>query len=458
MAFVGIFFIRGLECKTVSKCFFALILVTFWLVSQNIQFTFIPVYSNLTLSVTFNDGGFILIAAMWLVLNNTVRVNLLYSGWFLFSDGLSDIFDSKRIAWVLPPIAITFSYFGISLLHFPSVPHFGVPALFAIISVWLLQYITRDVKRAGYKIAVQAAVVFSIQWLDLIPVLTPYGFGWGELSVAVKEASKLMEKDHLLDMVCGLAFAFSSLASLLLTKLFVSYEKQLRQLHLLRQRERELTRIRTNQLRMRLYQEMQYLVHDLKRPLTTVLGLADLLSLSPDQATSNHGLAIMSAAEKLDQMIGEIKDPERVREASVKEVVDYAMAQVRALSWGSIVTIVIEDGALEKGLMLNVIRFSRVLVNLLENARHATEGLDVPLVSLRVCAERDDIFFVIEDNGAGFIETGPGENSGWGSTGLGIAFVRKALEGFSGVLKYEEREGGGVVCTVSLPAIERSRQ
>ncbi|MFR5881070.1 MAG: hypothetical protein ACLUEQ_09825 [Cloacibacillus evryensis] len=91
-----------------------------------------------------------------------------------------------------------------------------------------------------------------------------------------------MEKDYLLDVVCGLAFAFSALVAVLMTKLFVSYEKQLRQLQLLRQRERELSLMRTEQARLRLYQEMQYLVHDLKRPLTTVFGLADLLSISPD--------------------------------------------------------------------------------------------------------------------------------------------------------------------------------
>ena len=451
MALVGVFGVNGPEWKAAVRCFFAFMMVALWLVSQSIQLTFIPVYSNLYLAVTINEGSFILISAMWLVLNNAVRVNLLYGGWFVFSDGLADVFDSKRVAWILPPIAITLSYFGISLLHFPSVPHFGVPALFAIISVWLLQYITRDVKRAGYKIAVQVAVVFSIQWLDLIPVLTPYGFGWGELSVAVKEASLLMEKDHLLNMVCGLAFVFSSLASLLLTKLFVSYEKQLRQLCLLRRRERELTRIRTDQARMRLYQEMQYLVHDLKRPLTTVLGLADLLSISSDQATASHGRAIMSAAEKLEQMIGEIKNPDCVREASVEEIVNYTMAQIRVLPWGNIVSVVIADESMKKSITLNVIRFSRVLVNLLDNARHATDGLGSPLVSLKVRAAWNEIFFIIEDNGVGFTETETGENSGWGSTGLGIAFVRKALEGFNGALKYEERTGGGVVCTVSVP-------
>ncbi len=422
-----------------------------WLLSQTIQFSFAPVYTNLYASVTLNEGGYILLAAMWLVLNNAMRAVLLYGGWFMLSDGVSVIFDAKRAAWVLPPLAIPVSYFGISFLHFPSVPHFGVPALITLVSVWLLQYITSDVKRAGYKFAVQAVVVFSIQWLDLIPLLTPYGFGWGELSYAIKHTSLLMEKDHLLNMVCMLAFAFSSLVAMLLTKLFVSYEKQLRQLRLLRQRELELSMMRTEQARLRLYQEMQYLVHDLKRPLTTVFGLADLLSISPDEATSNHSRAILSAAEKMDQMIGEIKNPDSVHEARVEEIINYTMAQVRALPWGASVSLDVPERLMGRRLMLNVIRFSRVLVNLLDNARHATENLPSPLISLRVKADGCGLTFIIDDNGPGFIEPEDGKKSSWGSSGLGLDFVRNAVTGFGGTLGYERRAEGGLRCMVWIP-------
>ncbi|MDO4561793.1 MAG: HAMP domain-containing sensor histidine kinase [bacterium] len=428
-----------------------------WLLSQTIQFSFAPVYANLYTSVTLNEGGYMLLAAMWLVLNNATRAVLLYGGWFMLSDGVSVIFDAKRAAWVLPPLAIPVSYFGMSFLHFPSVPHFGVPALITLVSVWLLQYITSDVKKAGYKFAVQAVVVFSIQWLDLIPVLTPYGFGWGELSYAIKHTSLLMEKDHLLNMVCMLAFAFSSLVAMLLTKLFVSYEKQLRQLRLLRLRERELTRIRTDQARMRLYQEMQYLVHDLKRPLTTVLGLSDLLSISKDASTASHGRAIAGAAEKMEQMIGEIKYPDRQREATVGEIVDYTMAQVRGMPWGSVVSVEIPAELRDKRLCLNVIRFSRVLVNLLDNAWHATESTKQPLVSFSISLGRERISFIIEDNGPGFIEPVDGEKSGWGSSGLGLAFVKEAIAGFHGDLAYEERSGGGVRCLASIPVVSEGK-
>ena len=443
--------LRKWERRATVKCLTAVLALILWLASQTIQFTFGPIYSNMSLAIVLSEGGYLLLAAMWIVINNTARAIVLYGGWFLLSDGLAELLDSGRSAWILPPAAIPVSYFGMSFLHFPSVPHFGVPAVITLTSVWLLQYISHDVRNAGYKFAILAVVVFSIQWLDLLPVLTPYGFGWGELSFSVKNISLLMEKDYLLDVVCGLAFAFSALVAVLMTKLFVSYEKQLRQLQLLRQRDRELSLMRTEQARLRLYQEMQYLVHDLKRPLTTVFGLADLLSISPDEATSNHSRAILSAAEKMDQMIGEIKNPDSVHEARVEEIINYTMAQVRALPWGASVSLDVPERLMECSLMLNVIRFSRVLVNLLDNARHATENLPSPLISLGVKAAGCGLTFIVDDNGPGFIEPEDGKKSSWGSSGLGLDFVRNAVTGFGGTLGYERRAKGGLRCMVWIP-------
>ncbi|MEG1602757.1 MAG: HAMP domain-containing sensor histidine kinase [Cloacibacillus sp.] len=441
-----------------KKCAAGAAMIALWTGSLTIQATFTPVYSNLASAVALDEGAYLLLAAMWLVVNNAVRAIFLYSGWFLFSDGIAEATGSKRVAWLLPLAAIPISYLCIPFLHFPSVPHFGVPAIITLTSVWILQYISRDVSRAGYKFSVQAVLVFSIQWLDLIPVLTPYGFGWGELSAAIKETAQLMEKDHLLNGVCSLIFVLNTAAALLLARLFVSYEKQIKQLRLLRQRERELTAMRTQQTRMRLYQEMHYLVHDLKRPLTTVLGLADLLSLSRDENTASHARAIVSAADKMDKMIGEIKNPDSMRETTVAELVNYTMAQVRVLPWGALVSVEIPPPLSQMKLTLNVIRISRVLVNILDNARRAASSANEPFVSLGAKASGSTLSFIIEDNGPGFVWPEKGAVSSWGSTGLGLAFAKKAVEGANGSIKHEKREGGGVRCSVTLPLAEKEAQ
>lgn len=448
-----------LKKRYAIRCYAGITMLTVWLLSQTVQFTFKPVYSSLSTSIMLDEGGYLLLSAMWLVANNALRAIFLYSGWFMLSDGIAEKFNLKYLEWILPPVAIPISYFGIAFLNFPSVPHFGVPAVITLISVWLLQYIARDVTRTGYKFAIQAVVVFSIQWLDLIPMLTPYGFGWGELSYAVKNTSKLMGKDKLLNVMCSIAFCLSSLASLILTKLFVSYEKQLKQLRLLRQRERQITAMRTEQSRLRLYQEMQYLVHDLKRPLTTIFGLADLLSASKETETASHGHAILASAEKMDQMISEIKYPDYVRDTTVDEILNYTMSQVRVMSWGSKVKVDIAKELLNCNLTLNVIRFSRVLVNLLDNSWHATKNTAVPQISLSAIKNPDGISFMIEDNGPFFFNPDDPDKQASVSSGLGLAFVKNAIRGFNGSIKYEERDEGGTNCIVWIPdSVEKEQK
>lgn len=436
-----------------KKCLVGFVTLFVWTVSQSVQFTLHPVYENLYNAAVFEEGGYLMMAAMWLILNNACRAVFLYSGWFIFSDGVSEFLGYKRLAWIMPLIAIPISYLSTIFFNLPSVPHFGVPAILTLAGVWVLHYITSDVTKGGYKLLVQALLVFSIQWLDLIPLLTHYGFGWGELSSATKNEALLMGKDSLLNMFCGLGFAANASVALLLTKLFVSYEKQIRQLTLLRTRERELNRLRQEQSKSRLYREMQYLVHDLKRPLTTVLGLADLLSLSKDRSTESHAKEIAAAAEKMDQMISEIKNPQAMRSVSFEELINYTMSQVRVMPWGASVDV---DCPLEGKpiwLNINLIRFSRVLVNLLDNAYHATENIPFPQITLRSRGVADGIFIYIEDNGIGFSDPCDGAPSAWGSTGLGLIFAGKAIKESNGTMEHAVRPGGGTCCTIWMPAV-----
>lgn len=434
------------------KCRIGLAMLIVWTLSHAVQFSLYPVYRNLYNAAVYDEGGYLMMAAMWLVLNNACRAVFLYSGWFIFSDGAADSFGCKRLAWMLPLFAIPISYLSTSFFHFPSVPHFGVPAILTLISVWILQYASNDVTRGGYKFLVQVMLVFSIQWLDLIPLLTPYGFGWGELSAATKNEALLMERDSLLNMLCGLGFTSNAAVALLLTRLFVSYEKQIKQLTLLRTRERELNKLRQEQSRARLYQEMQYLVHDLKRPLTTMLGLSDLLSLSSDATTAEHGRAILTSAEKMDKMISEIRNPEAVRDVSFGELIDYTMSQVRAMPWGADVSVDCGKEDYSLRLRINLIRFSRVLVNLLDNAHHATENLANPRIVLSSGSDAAGLFIYIDDNGCGFSSPDDGSVSAWGSSGLGLVFARKAAYGSGGTIEHINLPDGGVRCTVWLPA------
>jgi two-component system, sensor histidine kinase PhcS len=105
-------------------------------------------------------------------------------------------------------------------------------------------------------------------------------------------------------------------------------------------------------------------------------------------------------------------------------------------------------------------RLGQVLLNLLLNAADALEEARVasPRVALRVRAERERVRLVLEDNGPGFSSehlpqlftpffTTKAQGKG---TGLGLALSRQYVEGFGGVLRAENRPGGGARFTVEL--------
>ncbi len=403
------------------------------------------VISSLDRSVRLLDSGFLLVSAVVLVGINAVRAFLLYAGWFMMGGKYT------------PLLGIPACYAGAWFLRLPSVPHFGVPAVMALISVGVIQYLSRGVARQGNRVVVLGVLIFSLQWLDVIPSLTPYGFGWGELSQSIKEVAVLMDRDQVLNIVGVLLFFFSFAVAMVVTELFIGYEKRLSQLRVLRDRERELARLRQDQTQSRVFREIQYLVHDLKRPLTTITGLADVLvHSSADPSVISHGRTIQRAAGRMNQMVSEIGDPMAVQIISPVKAIDYCMSQVSPLEWSRKVAVKVPD--LDRSrINVNLIRLSRALVNLLENAHRATEGMEDPSIALDLIVQDSQVAFRVWDNGPGFSGRPVSRRSQWGSTGLGLAFVREVVEAYDGSLSIENRGEGGASVSIYIPKMETER-
>ena len=433
------------------QCVVGSVLLCLWGVNQIISQMTAPVFYNLSKAAVYYDGGYVLVASFWLVVINALRGVLLYNGWFLVSEGASVALKCPQLRLFLPVAGIPVCYLCANYFHLLLMPHFGVPAILTLSTVVILQILCHDVSRYFYKLLIQSLFILSTQWLDLIPILTPYGFGRGELSMAVKQMGLLFDDGSLLDAFSSLSFTFMFCVTLLLAALFVSYEKRIRQMHLLRLHEQELAHLKHHQARARLYQEMQYLVHDLKRPLTVVTGLADLLTMNPAKVVSEHARNILTAAEKMNQMISEIRNPDAARSVSVDELLGYTLSQIRPLCWGKYVVLVCADNVKDRKVHVNLIRLSRALVNLLENAWHATERSSLPKIRLRAKADDRGVFLTVEDNGPGFLQPEEGTSSSWGSSGLGLAFVKDAVKAGNGSFSLHNMFDGGVRCVLRLP-------
>ena len=64
--------------------------------------------------------------------------------------------------------------------------------------------------------------------------------------------------------------------------------------------------------------------------------------------------------------------------------------------------------------------------------------------------------FEISDNGPGFGVWKTDGKSGWGSTGIGLAFVREVAEVHGGKVAFRDVEGGGALVCLSIPFGEKA--
>ncbi|HPD97340.1 MAG TPA: HAMP domain-containing sensor histidine kinase [Synergistales bacterium] len=427
------------------------LLLVIWIVSQFYEKPIYHVFRLLELAVRFDDSGYLIAATTVLVVVNAARALLLYEGWFLIGNGISETSGKPMVDRVIPLVGIPLCYQAVALFDFPSIPHFGMPAILGLASVLIVQYLTRSVTRWLNRAIALVLLLVSFQWLDVIPALTKYGFGWGELSMAIKNIAELPDKGLVLDIVGIIFFLCLFLGSLLTIELLVSYERQLDQFRKFRKQERELSSLREQQLESRAVREIQHLVHDLKRPLTTIIGLADVMIEKGGTRTSQHASVILKSSRSMDQMISEILDAGSGRRISLCDLVNYSLSQTSPMDWSKHIEVDISPDCGKTSLHVNVIRFSRALANLLDNAAKATEGTDSPKILLSASATPLKATISVEDNGPGFRRPPRPHRSGWGSTGLGLVFVEEVVKDHGGKISFGKSALGGAWVKIFLP-------
>jgi len=421
------------------------------------------VFRFLGLAGESQDSGLLLAAAGILVLINTARAVPLYLGWFMAGEAFALFFPQRGrgLSWLVPLAAIPSCYFLLHCLSGSVMIHFGTPAILGILTILALHVLTREVPGWGNRALALALLIFSFQWLDIVPLLTPYGFGWGEVSLAVKEMAGLLgEGATWILNGAGIVLFLSVFAGGLVTaELLVSLGLRLRHVLRLREQERQISALREEALDLRSLRELQQLVHDLKRPLTAVTGLTDVLSADPGlSSAAPHLEQIARAASTMNTMISEILNANVRRRISAGEVLEYTLSQLSALPWKDNVKVASNLEGPGPVLRVNLVRLSRALVNLLDNANRATAGIEAPQILFEVRVRGGMAEFEISDNGPGFGSSNPGGRSGWGSTGIGLAFVREVSEGHGGSLTFRDREGGGAAVCLALPLDETAEK
>ncbi|MGO9512283.1 MAG: two-component system sensor histidine kinase KdpD [Steroidobacteraceae bacterium] len=227
-----------------------------------------------------------------------------------------------------------------------------------------------------------------------------------------------------------------------------------------------LVRMESERLRNSL---LAALSHDLRTPLTVLVGLAESLALtkpplSPAQLETAD--AIQDEARRMSTLVGNLLEMARIESGEVKlnlqwqpleEVVGVALESSRSMLQHHKVEVSIPRD-------LPLVRFDallieRVLVNLLENASKYTPPGSTVTLSAAVIEDRLSVS--VSDNGPGlpkgqeeavFQKFTRGEREpATPGVGLGLSICRAIVEAHQGKIVGVNRPGGGVSFTFTLP-------
>lgn len=208
--------------------------------------------------------------------------------------------------------------------------------------------------------------------------------------------------------------------------------------------------------------------HDLRTPLTALVGLADTLTrnrLTPE-AKRELTVAMRDKAKATAELVGKLLDMARLQSGAIKpksdwqsleEVLGSARRQLDPVLVGHRVS-----SRVPPDLPLcefDPLLIERVLVNLLENAAKYTPPGSEVVVS--ATAGDDTLRVTVDDNGPGLpagreeqlfgkFERGESESSTPG-VGLGLAICRAIVEAHGGSMHAERRSEGGARFVFTLP-------
>lgn len=404
------------------------------------------IYRTLHAAMMTDSSSLLLLAAMKLVMMNVIRAIPHYLGAFLLNESLNIyLYGKKRFTFnAVISISLIILVYDIIYYIYGIRYDFGIPAMMIVAFVLLLSYINLFSVSMINKVLILSSLLMSVQWLDIIPALSEYGFGRGEISMDVKNGAGVIGESGLLALFATcmfLAFLYASLIQVQLLykehKLKISNEKN-------RKVEKELYNTQIEALKLRNHSEVQSLVHDLKSPLTTIQGLVSLSEImETDDLIREYFKKISASLTSMSMMISEILYENKKSLFTTGELMKSVLAQVSIMVPNEMLDY--RNECENAKIMGNRIRLSRAVINIITNAYNAVDK-EKGKIGLHVMRQQENIYIVVRDNGIGIDqknmehiwELGYSENH---STGLGLAFTRQVVGNHKGVIKIESEKG-----------------
>lgn len=220
-------------------------------------------------------------------------------------------------------------------------------------------------------------------------------------------------------------------------------------------------------------QFMGSFAHELKTPMTSIIGYADLLrsqNMSEDE-TNEAANYIFSEGKRLESLSLKLLDLLVVKnQETILTPTDPALA-VR-----NVINVMKPELAKEhitlksscrKGCcMMDIDLFQSLIINIIDNARKAID--DNGFIHVAGTVRDDNYVIIIKDNGRGmppeeitriseaFYRIDKSRSRAQGGAGLGLAICSKIAEIHQAKIKYKSAVGRGTVVTITLPNIKEA--
>lgn len=304
---------------------------------------------------------------------------------------------------------------------------------------------------------VSIQVFFAFHWLNIMPILSDYGFGISDIPISIKLIAEYLESSSVLNFMGGFFFFPTFAAAVLTSVLFQIHDKNIKMVTENYEKEREIQAIRAKAMENRIYEEINSLAHDLKTPLVTIRGLNSLFALSKDvNKLIEYSGRIEGAVEKMSEMISSFLYGSSRQVLRPADLIRYIQAQIP-----------IEDEKLKVDIKIgedlpciyvNKVRVVRALINLVENSIVVPKTGDMKLITIETIKRDNYVKILVSDNGVGIDsdimddiwEIGHSTNN---TTGLGLPFAKQIVEENEGTIEIESTKWVGTTVTVSFPAM-----
>lgn len=415
-----------------------------------------------------NDSGVLLLAAIRLVFLNTVRAVPHYLGTFIIINEIKKQYkDPSPVLVYSPFLLIPVVYILINQIYLIDYD-FGVPAYLSIILILIIYMFTKEIKDYTAKFIIIFLFIFGFQWFDVIPALSTFHFGKGELSITIKLLSQVLDASHILNFFSSIFALFIIISALIISRIYITNFRRIQAVKEKRDKEIQIKKLRLKRVEDRVDKEMRYLVHDLKTPLTTIKGLNDVIYYSTNNKNiKEHTNQISKAADNMQNIILEINNKDIQTITYIEVFVNMLKSQLSGENYSGIVKI---SNKITGQIKINKMRLIRAIVNLVDNSldairkKYKDKVESKGEIEINFLRNNDMLIIQVKDNGIG-IESENLEKLNLSYLkkidkikkddflGIGIEFVKKVISEHDGFIDAKSIKNQGTCINIYIPLI-----